>query len=394
MMLEPQVLTRPTARTAQRPGPVRAIRRSWAPVTAVLGAGHGGLALAAQLALHGVPVRLWNRSPARLAPVSALGGIRFQRAESTEPQLACPAGVSCQVADAVSGAEVILVAVPATGHADVARRAAPFLQDGQVILLLPGRTGGALEFLRTLRQEGCRARLLVGEAQSFPFASRTVAPGSAVVHRVKREVPVAAVPAHRTPELLALCRPLLPILVPAESALNTSFDNMGCILHPGITLGNRRRIRAREQFLFYCEGVTPPVAGGLQQLDAERVAVAAAYGVQARSLMDWLAVAYDRPAGDLAQMIAGNPGYQGIYAPTTLDHRYLWEDVPTGLVPIAALGAAAGVPTPAMNAAIAMASRILGVPFRATGRSTERLGLTGLTPREVEQMVVEGSLTA
>lgn len=197
-------------------------------------------------------------------------------------------------------------------------------------------------------------------------------------------------PAWRTGELLALCRPLLPMLTAAPSVLHTSFENMGCVLHPGITLGNRRRIAAGVSFLFYCEGVTPAVAATLSALDAERCAVASAYGVEARSLASWLRAAYGRPSGSLAGMICANPGYEGIRAPTALDHRYLWEDVPTGLVPISALGEAAGVPTPACDAAIATASRLLRTDFRSTGRSLSRLGLAGLPPGAVLRLATAG----
>ena len=44
------------------------------------------------------------------------------------------------------------------------------------MLLLPGRTGGALEFRKALQKAGCRADVLLGEANTFPFASRAVGP--------------------------------------------------------------------------------------------------------------------------------------------------------------------------------------------------------------------------
>src|SRR6185312_4566803 len=44
---------------------------------AVLGAGHGGLALAGDLALRGFRVHLWNRSAGPLAKVRSEGGIRL-----------------------------------------------------------------------------------------------------------------------------------------------------------------------------------------------------------------------------------------------------------------------------------------------------------------------------
>ncbi len=47
-------------------------------LVAVLGAGHGGLFLAANIAQKGHTVKLWNRSPERIAEVKRIGGILVQ----------------------------------------------------------------------------------------------------------------------------------------------------------------------------------------------------------------------------------------------------------------------------------------------------------------------------
>src|SRR3974377_2250326 len=90
-----------------------------------------------------------------------------------------------------AAATVVLVAVPACGHADVARACAPWLRDGQKVLLLPGRTGGALEFRRVLQAAGCHARILLGEANTFPLAARCIGPAEAVVFGTKSDVQAA-----------------------------------------------------------------------------------------------------------------------------------------------------------------------------------------------------------
>src|ERR1019366_5419407 len=71
----------PRGRTARHAGrredwaaPVRASRNL---SVAVLGAGHGGLALAGFLARAGHRVALWNRSEERIDPIEATGGIRL-----------------------------------------------------------------------------------------------------------------------------------------------------------------------------------------------------------------------------------------------------------------------------------------------------------------------------
>ena len=47
------------------------------PRICVLGAGHGGMAMAGHLAMAGYQVNLYNRSEERLEPVRLMGGIEL-----------------------------------------------------------------------------------------------------------------------------------------------------------------------------------------------------------------------------------------------------------------------------------------------------------------------------
>ena len=355
---------------------------------AILGAGHGGLALAGYLARRGHRVALWNRSQKRIAPVAELGGIRLT-APGSGTIFAPVAMATSDLAAALSEVRRILVAVPASGHADVARRCAPHLRDGQVVLLLPGRTGGALEFRRVLRQAGCGARVLLGEANTFPFAARSTE-ASALIYGTKAEVLAAALPATRTPELLDACRPLLPMLSPAYSVLHTGLTNLGAILHPVITLLNAERIRRGDAFDFYTEGLTPSVASTLADADAERLRVARAYGVAVCSLRVWIASAYGHHGDTLLTAVGGNPAYVGIKAPTSLEHRYLLEDVPTGLIPLLELGRAAGLALPTLRALVERGRAARGGEGWQSPRTLEALGIKGLGAEGIRIAVERG----
>lgn len=355
---------------------------------AVLGAGNGGLALAGYLSRQGHRVALWNRSAERIAAVHVLGGVQLTLpgAAAVRARLA---GATCRMGVALAGARHVLVTVPACAHADLARACTPHLRDGQTVLLLPGRTGGALEFRRVLRESGCRAEILLGEANTFPLAARAVGP-AAVVFGTKADVGAAALPATRTPELLAAWRPFLPMLSADGSVLHTGLANLGAILHPVITLSNAGRIRRGETFDFYTEGVTPPVAALLAAADAERLQVARAYGVAVASLRDWIAAAYGHRADTLLAAVAGNPAYVGIKAPVSLRHRYLLEDVPTGLIPLIELGRAAGLAVPTLRGLVARARAVLGGGAWPRARTLDTLGLSGLNTASIRALVERG----
>ncbi len=359
------------------------------PTYCVIGAGHGGLALAGHLGLMGFPVKLWARNPLSLEAVAATGGVILEGVhEGFGPVQACP-----DLSEALDGVDVILVAVPASAHREIAAQCAPHLADGQKIVLMPGRTGGAIEFNHTLRQTGCAADVLVGEAQTFLYASRRTGSNSAAIYGIKRQVWVAAIPAQRTHELVRLVKPAFPQFLPARLVWKTSMDNIGAIFHPAVALLNTGRIESTGgAFRHYTDGITPSVAIVLEQLDSERCAVAKALGVGALTAREWLAEVYGVERETLYDAIQATPAYGPVGAPPSLDHRYIWEDVPTGLVPIADLGKVCGVPTPMIDVIIDLASSMCNVDFRITGRTLERLGMHGWAPEKIVRYAMEGDV--
>jgi opine dehydrogenase len=143
-------------------------------------------------------------------------------------------------------------------------------------------------------------------------------------------------------------------------------------------------------FEFYIQGASFSVAKILERLDRERQEVSAALGIKAMSARNWLYTAYSATGKDLYEAIHDNPGYSGIKAPDRLHHRYIDEDVPMSLVPISSIGAMLGVETPTINAIIHLASVIRGKDFWETGRTAERLGLEGMSIRDIRLLAVTG----
>lgn len=348
---------------------------------AVVGAGHGGLAMAAYLALKGYSVSLLNRSPERIEPVKASGGIMLEgevrgfakiRVATTDP------------ASALKGAEAIMVVVSATAHRWAAEAMAPHLEDGQVILLNPGRTGGAMEFAKTFQEMGVTADVAVAEAEAFLFESRSIGPAQSRIFRIKNNVPMAALPGKHTPRVLRALYEAFPQFIPAPTVLHTSLGNMGAVFHPTIALLNTGWIEASGgDFEFYSRGITPSVAKVLEQVDNERVEVARALGIQPVPAREWLERAYGATGDSLFDAMHNNEGYKGILAPSTMRNRYILEDVPASLVPIAGLGDLAGVPVPTIRSMIHLASVVHNRDYASLGRTVERLGLSGMRPSDI-----------
>jgi len=356
----------------------------------VVGAGHGGKAMAADLAARGFEVTLYNRTADHIEEIKLRKelDVEYETGACHCCRLAC---VTSEMAEAVGRADVIMVVIPAYGHREVACSCAAHLRDGQIVVLNPGRTGGALEFHQALIEMGCTADVVIAEASTFIFASRSAGPAQVRIFRRKNTVPLAALPAARTGHVLESVCEAYPQFIPASNVLHTSLDNMGAIFHPALTLLNAGWIeRTKGDFQFYIDGVTRSVSNVLEALDRERVTIAASLGVNTRPALRWLKDAYSAEGQNLYEAIQANSGYQGIKAPVNLRHRYIHEDVPYSLVPLASLGRQFGVDTWAIDSMIRLACVIHGTNYYERGRRVEEMGLKGLHVSEIVNYVETG----
>ncbi len=361
---------------------------------AVLGAGHGGCAAAADLTLRGFAVRLTTRRPETLKPLMDCGGIELlgQAGEG----FAKVAKITPDLREAVDGAEVLLVTVPTTAHGYYARALAPLLTEKQIVMLNPGHTCGGLFFAAELRRQGVKRSPRLCEAFTLTYGCRMAGPATVRVMKVATNLLFAAFPGRDRDELLPECRRLYPNLVPADNVLHSAFLNINAIEHPPQALLNVGWLEHTQgDYLFYYEGTTPSVGRVIDLVDAERVAVATALGLRTVDFYEifWRAgytteaAAKTRSAYRCLQESAPNRWVKG---PKSLDHRYIHEDVGYGLVPMSEFGRMAGVPTPMMDALIRIASAVNDIDYRRAGLTLEQMGLSEVKPGELERFLFEG----
>ena len=355
----------------------------------VIGAGNGGKAMAAHLAIMGFEVTLYNRTPEKIAAIQARGGITLESQDPAGPRgfghLAC---VTSDMQVAIENCDIAMVVTPAYAHYDIAREAAPYLQAGQIVVLNPGRTLGAIEFNRVLDEGGCANGVMVAEAQTFIYASRSDGPTQARIFRIKDAVPLAALPATDTPKVLEKLASAYPQFIDGGDVIQTGINNIGAIFHPTISIFNAGWIEATSgNFQFYLDGVTPTVARLMEVLDRERVTVASAVGVRAVTAREWLKMAYNADGENLYEAIHNQPGYRGINAPPTLSHRYITEDIPMSLVPIASLGNHYGVSVRGMESIIRLACIAHQTDYWRRGRTLDRMGIKHLSVSELTRYV-------
>lgn len=352
----------------------------------VLGAGNGGMAMAAHLSVMGHTVNLYNRTPGRLSGIKWHGGIKVDGEANGFGKIEI---ITSDIGEAIEGVDILMLVVPATAHAFLAESCAAHLRDGQIIILNPGRTGGVLEVKKIFSDRGVTKRIFLAEAQTFLYASRTVGPAASHIFRIKENVPLATLPAYWIPGVLSVIREAFPQFVPGDNILKTSLDNIGAVFHPALTLFNMAWIEHSEgDFDFYLDGLSPSLAKVLEEIDKERIAVAAALGVKVNSAREWLYQVYNSAGETLYQAIHKTSAYKGIKAPPNIAHRYIWEDVPASLVPIASIGDMLGVATTSIKSIIHIASAVHQKDYWKEGRTVERLGIAGLSVKEIRQLAV------
>lgn len=355
---------------------------------AIIGAGHAGRGIAGYLSIHGFDVSLYNRTIANVQRISKRGGIKVHGLFEAFANLSL---VTDDIAKAIEDRDIIIIIVPAQAHTFIAKSMVPHLKSGQTIFLMPGRTGGALEFARFLRSHSYSDEILLGEAQTYSFVSRITGPDSVLISKVKNSTKVSAFPASHNRRFMRCLRRLPITFNMADDVMETSLDNVGAMLHPTPTILSAGLLESKEGgYNHYHDAISRSVGQLIERMDTERIRVSREFVSQPVSLLEWLRSSYDAEGTTLCECIRSIDAYDDVSSPSSLNHRYVLEDVPTGLVPISYLGRLAGVETPAIDAMINMACQLYNYNFWSSGRTLGNLGLEGLNPIQVQEYVRTG----
>ncbi|SRR5713226_2873866 len=361
---------------------------------AVLGAGNGGCAAAADLTLRGYEVRLYSRSESTLKPLIERGGIEIVegwRASFARPQL-----MTRDMDDAVAGADLIMIAAPAIGHEYLGRKLAPHLTDGQVILLNPGHTGGSLHLASVLLGAGLKAKVKICETVTLTYICRIIGLARVEIYRRTERLAWAALPGKLNAELHGEISKIYPSIVPAENVIETGLCNINAIMHPAGMVANAGRIeRSQGDFYFYRDGITPAIANVIGAVDQERLKIVERLGLAARSFVEifyqaGLTTEAAHTSGSVYQAIRDSLPNRTIKSPKSLDHRYLHEDVGYGLVPMAEIAKLVGVETLVIDSLIALASKMNRLDYRKEGLTLEKMGLGNVRPEDLLRLLQKG----
>ena len=348
----------------------------------VLGGGNTAFSMAANLARSGHEVMIWEHPDFAHTLDPIIGNLEIALQGTGVAGRVRLAGATTDASKALAWSDMLVCSVPSYAHQPFADQLLPHLRSGHVLALLPGNLG-SLAFARQLREAGI-AGVIVAESDTAPYVCRKTGPAEATIWGTVSALGIGVFPASQTDEVVPELAALFPGATAHANVLAAGLSAMNPIVHPPGVLMNAGRVeRSRGEFWFYEEGVTAGVARVIEALDAERLAVGKAFGLELMTVAEGFHAAGFGPQGDLWSVINGSRMLTALRAPGSLDTRWLTEDVPYGLATWAELAASVGVETPLMNSLTVLTSALVGFDCRADRRSLAQLGIEGMSPERL-----------
>jgi len=360
---------------------------------AVLGSGHGGLAAAVDLTARGFNVRLHARREDRVAQLRKANGITGRGIQTGNYRIE---KITNDIAEAISEVDLIMLVVPSIAHEYYARGLAPLLDGTTPIFLNPGHTGGGLHFTNELRLHGYDGPIRTCETVTLTYISRLESDAEVSIYSYTTNLGFSAFPGKYKNDLFDQIKVLYPEIIRASSVLETGLSNINAIFHPpGMILNMGWIQRTGGDFYFYKEGITDGVGRATKAIDDERLLIAEALEIPARPFLDiffdaGLTTDVARVSGSISEACERSEPNALLRSPSSLDHRYVHEDVGFGLVPFAALGQLGNVKTPTIDAFIQMANVATGNDYGRDGLTLERMGLHEMSIDRVHEYIENG----
>lgn len=357
---------------------------------AVIGTGNSGCALSAKLVENGHQVRLIKTSKSiheeNFETICQQKGVYYYNRylDDTTLHFSPIEVITRNITQGITGADVVLVLTQSLQHQDIAKRVAPLLKSGQVVLLIPGNMG-SLYF-----QNFCSVKdIIYAEGESTPYDARITKPGTVDILFKNTRNAIAFCPGHEISGLTIIDALWDAHKYTRTNIVESAMHNPNLVVH---TIGNimsASRIELMHgEFWMYQESFSPSIWHLIDDLDKEKNAVISAYGGKP---MKYVEACQWRNENDLSgdpyaafkhYAVTGGPK-----GPADLNSRYIHEDVPMGLCLLESLAQKANITTPITTSLINIASSLVQKDFRTQGRTLRDLGLNTLSIEQIKQKI-------
>lgn len=348
----------------------------------IAGAGAIAMGYAALALTNGHSASVWSPSNSRTEELRSGSPLKITGAIDGDFH----PGV-CTSAAELARFDVIVLALPAYGYRHVLDSLAPHIEPRHTIIFSGHLSFAALYLAKKLVRHGIQIPIAVWNTSVLTSKARS--PNQVRIGAIRSKVDIATVPVRFADKALALCVELFgDRFVQKDDLLTIALSNLNPQNHMGIALCNLARIERGEAW-GQNSNVTPAVGRLLEALDRERVAIAAAFGKEVRTIADHYSMSFD-VAGDTVAAMSEKLVERGSdpMGPRDAETRYVLEDVPFGLVPTVLLAKMVNVDAPLHQSGIAILSACYG---RDLSKDNDLLpALSQLDAASLIRLVVEG----
>jgi len=334
----------------------------------VIGGGSTGFSATAWLTAKGFQVTLCDNQSFQsiLSEVENNDGILLRGKAGRG--LYKPTKVTCDPAEAIPGAELILICVPANRHEETAAFIAPFIEAGQDILISPGNLGSFV-FRQIFDKRGVIADVRISELEGNICPCRLTGPAEATVGLPIRKKRVACMQGGKTAEVIRRLEGVFDF-VANRNVFECALLSDNFVLHIGTCLLSATNIeRMGSDFIMFQHALTPASIGLAAAVQAERKALVEKLGLEERDsaseflieLMDWS----NHPEYGVFRTLEG---------PDSVRHRYIDEDSRACAALALSLAPRFGISMPVLSAVVTLAGTLNGVDYMEVGRTLNNLG--------------------
>ena len=285
--------------------------------------------------------------------------------------------------------DIIKIAVPAYAHKYVIDAISPFIESRHVIVISSHASFSALYLSKKLAER--KVSPLVIAWGTTILSGKKTGTTSVNISTIREQVDIATVPQVRIDEGLKVCRDLFgDRFTKREGLLAIALSNLNPQNHLGIALCNLTRIEKGEVWE-QTLNITPSVARLLEQLDSERLAIAGALDLKVRNIFEHFSLSFHVPFGSVSDMVKSmiENGHKGT-GPTTLETRYVIEDVPYGLVPTVWLGKLTGCPAKLHEAGIILFNALYERDFFSENKLMPAINMESMSLNELKIISYNG----
>src|SRR3989304_5404894 len=176
----------------------------------IYGAGNAGIAEATRIKLQfpQIKVVLYNRTTNEKSrrKVEALKANKVFHISGVYEGMAKPDLITIEPEKIISGSDLIIVTTTANAHGFIAQQMAPYLSDGQIILIFAGGIDSKFVMARQLKEAGSTADVTFADADTFIHATKIVelspSRGEGLIKASKNKLYLSALPSARLEEVL------------------------------------------------------------------------------------------------------------------------------------------------------------------------------------------------